>query len=125
MDNHVYKRIARVEALAEAQKAEFMDVLKTAYERACEQQDEEDAANYVRQIRNKLLAESDARMSIDRFGLTVPSGSTFTVWLYFLRSLGNILLGDWAKYRQALRDLPEQQGFPFNVEFPTPPENEE
>ena len=27
----------------------------------------------------------------------------------------------WAVYRQALRDLPETEGFPFNVVFPTPP----
>lgn len=27
----------------------------------------------------------------------------------------------WAAYRQALRDIPEQQGFPWDVEWPTPP----
>lgn len=26
----------------------------------------------------------------------------------------------WATYRQALRDLPQQEGWPF-VQFPTPP----
>lgn len=28
----------------------------------------------------------------------------------------------WANYRQALRDLPEQQGFPFNITWPQPPQ---
>lgn len=27
----------------------------------------------------------------------------------------------WATYRQALRDITEQQGYPFNVIWPTPP----
>jgi len=28
---------------------------------------------------------------------------------------------EWATYRQALRDVPTQQGFPFNIEWPTRP----
>ena len=28
----------------------------------------------------------------------------------------------WRKYRQALLDLPEQGGFPFDVVYPTKPE---
>lgn len=28
----------------------------------------------------------------------------------------------WAPYRQALRDVPEQAGFPHEVEWPTPPQ---
>ena len=28
----------------------------------------------------------------------------------------------WANYRQALRDLPEQSGFPGDITWPTPPE---
>lgn len=31
---------------------------------------------------------------------------------------------EWATYRQALRDLPAQEGFP-NVAFPTPPQEPE
>jgi len=27
----------------------------------------------------------------------------------------------WATYRQALRDLPSQEGFPFNITWPTQP----
>jgi hypothetical protein len=28
----------------------------------------------------------------------------------------------WATYRQALRDIPQQQGYPSNVVWPTPPQ---
>jgi hypothetical protein len=27
----------------------------------------------------------------------------------------------WATYRQELRDIPQQSGYPYNVIFPTPP----
>ncbi len=30
----------------------------------------------------------------------------------------------WAAYRQALRDLPQQNGFPMHIVWPTPPETE-
>lgn len=29
--------------------------------------------------------------------------------------------GDWVSYRQALRDMPQQAGFPFNVDWPVKP----
>lgn len=122
MEKDIYKRLARAEAMADAQKAELTETLKEAYERACTEQNEEDAAEYARKIRNKLLADSDSRMSLDRFGLTVPTGITFTAWLQFFKGLGTIITGNWAKYRKELRDLPQQEGFPFNITFPTPPE---
>ena len=122
MENNIYKRLARAEAMADAQKSELMETLKAAYERACEERNEEDAAAFARKIRNKMLDDSDNRMSLDRFGLVVPMGITFTAWLQFFKGLGNIITGEWAKYRKALRDLPEQEGFPFNVEFPIPPD---
>ena len=121
MDNNLYKRLARVEAIAEYQKAEFIDSLKSAYENACRNQNAEDAAMFARQIRNKLLNESDNRMAIDRLNLPVPNGSDFGDWLSFLKELGKTLTGEWAKYRQQLRNLPEQEGFPYNVEFPVKP----
>ena len=79
------------------------------------------AAKEVRAKRDKLLAESDKVMCLDRLGLSVPNGSTFSAWLSFLKSLGNALSGEWAEYRQALRDVPEQPGFPYEVEFPEKP----
>ena len=125
MKNDFYKRISRAEAMADAQKAERMETLQTAYEGACADQDAEAAADLARKIRNKLLEESDNRMTLDRLGLSVPSGSTFTAWLTFLRGLGEVLVGSWATYRQQLRDLTKQAGFPFDISFPTPPDSEE
>lgn len=124
-DKNVYKRLAKAEAMANLQKSELMETLKAAYERACEEENAEDAAAFARKIRDKLLVESDNEMLIDRLGLVAPSGSTFTAWLSFLRKLGDVLVGSWAKYRQALRDLPEQEGFPFDIEFPTRPDSED
>lgn len=79
------------------------------------------AAAEVRAKRDELLALSDASMALDRLGLDVPSGSTFTVWLAFLRGLGSVLTGAMAIYRKALRDLPEQAGFPYDVNWPVKP----
>nr|DAT00194.1 MAG TPA: tail assembly chaperone protein [Caudoviricetes sp.] len=31
-------------------------------------------------------------------------------------------MGQWAIYRQRLRDIPQQEGFPFNVVWPTKPD---
>ena len=122
MQENIYKRLAQAEAMAAAQIAETMEVLQAAYKRACEELNEEDAAAFARKIRDKLLNETDSRVALDRFNISVPSGTSFTAWLSFLKSLGEIITGAWAIYRQALRDLPEQEGFPFNVTFPAPPE---
>lgn len=79
------------------------------------------ASSEARAIRDRLLSESDASMALDRLGLTVPSGSTFTSWLSFLRGIGDVLKGGMAAYRQALRDLPEQEGFPYEITWPERP----
>ncbi len=105
-----------------AQRAELMETLKDSYQRAVNERDEESAAELCRKIRNKLLEESDSSMIFDRMGLVVPSGTTFTAWLEFLRGLGRVLSNNWALYRKQLRDLPEQPGFPFDVVFPEKPE---
>ena len=54
------------------------------------------SATQVRAQRNELLAESDSHVWPDH----VPD--------------------EWRTYRQALRDLPQAEGFP-DVAFPTPP----
>lgn len=77
----------------------------------------------IREKRDKLLKDSDARMCLDRMGLSAPSGTGFTAWLDFLKTLAKEVSGEWAEYRKALRDLPEQPGFPYDVTFPTPPED--
>lgn len=78
-------------------------------------------AEKVRAKRDELLRESDERMSLDRIGLSVPSTPDFTDWLRFLRAMGEAITGEWARYRQALRDIPQQTGFPFEVRFPEKP----
>jgi hypothetical protein len=36
--------------------------------------------------------------------------------------MSNTQKADWATYRQALRDVPKQAGFPFDIEWPVQPE---
>lgn len=119
MQKDLYKRLAIAEAAAQAQKAETMEFLQRAYENACQEQNEEEAAAVARKIRNKLLELSDKEMTLDRLGLNTDSATKF------IASLVHIFGGAWAMYRKALRDLPEQAGFPFNITFPTAPDAEE
>ena len=119
MQNNFYKQFAKIEAQAMAQRAESMEVLKKAYKNACDNANEEDAAFYARKIRNKLLDNTDKEMSLDRLGLDTSSA------LKFIVSLTSVLNGAWATYRQELRDISKQDGFPFNITFPAPPDKEE
>ncbi len=59
----------------------------------------EEAENVIRETRHELLQETD-----------------------YLALSDNTLTTEMATYRQALRDIPSQSGFPFNVTFPTEPE---
>ena len=59
----------------------------------------EEAENVIRETRHELLQETD-----------------------YLALSDNALTTEMATYRQALRDIPSQSGFPFNVTFPTEPE---
>ena len=58
----------------------------------------EDISLMARAKRNELLAQSDVYALADR------------------------ITDDWTAYRQALRDIPSQAGFPFSVTWPTKPE---
>lgn len=118
MKNDFYKRLARAEAAADAQRSELMETMQLAYKNACNAGNAEDAANLARAIRNKLLDSSDKEMSLDRLGLDTSTAAKFVA------SLVKIFSGAWAQYRQQLRDIPEQAGFPFNITFPTPPDSE-
>lgn len=119
MQKELYKRLAKIEAMTNAQKAELEETLVAAYEAACTDRNEEEAAALARKIRNKLLDSSDKQMTLDRLGLDLSSATKF------ITALAKIFTGAWAKYRQALRDLPEQAGFPFEIEFPVAPDSEE
>lgn len=62
----------------------------------------EDKKQHVRQDRNGRLTQCDWTQLDDT-------------------PLDNVAKGQWASYRQALRDVPDQPGFPFNVTWPTQP----
>lgn len=64
------------------------------------QKSQEDAERNIREQRNYLLSESDWTQVED-----APVDKTV-----------------WATYRQALRDITSQVGFPFHTSFPTKPE---
>ena len=95
---------------------------ETAYVNACEAQDREQAEWAARRIRDRLLKDSDKAMALDRVMPEAPSGTIFSNWLPWLRDFVNILHNNWATYRQALRDLPTQQGWPFDINWPQKPE---
>lgn len=82
-------------------------------------------ANEIRAKRDELLAETDKEMAFDRLDIHIPDKITATTLLSvvkaFIGSIGGILNGDMARYRQALRDIPQQEGFPYNVKFPIKP----
>lgn len=83
-------------------------------------------ASKVREKRNELLADSDKFLLLDRLGISLPSEITAVTLLTsvkdFFDNLKEVLNGDWAEYRQKLRDLTKQEGFPYDVEFPKKPE---
>jgi hypothetical protein len=62
---------------------------------------QEEAAAAIRAARNAKLAESDWTQGKD---------------------IADAVSTPWATYRQALRDLPAQPGFPWDVQWPTKPE---
>jgi hypothetical protein len=58
----------------------------------------------ARQQRNQLLMESDSFVLPDRWA-----------------ALTSAQQENWAQYRQALRDVPEQSGFPTDIQWPIKP----
>jgi hypothetical protein len=88
----------------------FVDGETTAAEQEAAYKAQKDAefAKSARDLRARLLAECDwvvakavEQNAQDNLGIQVP-----VVWL---------------NYRQALRDIPSQEGFPYNVSWPTSP----
>lgn len=119
MEQNVYKRLAKAEAMANLQKSQFPEVLERSYKAACDSGDKQAAADAARALRNRLLDLSDKEMSLDRLGLDTSST------IAFLASLKQLFSSGWAVYRQALRDIPQQDGFPFNVAWPNSPDEKE
>lgn len=62
--------------------------------------DYQDASKQIRAKRDKLLSETDWTQMKDT-------------------ALTKTEVQRYAGYRQALRDIPQQEGFPYDVEFPT------
>lgn len=114
-----------MEAVCNQLRGEMNDVLEKAYQQACLEQDEESAAALARKIRNKLLEASDKECTLDKMLPPAPEGSTFTAWLGWLKELAEVAVNAWGVYRQKLRDLTLQEGFPFNIVWPVPPDVEE
>lgn len=83
----------------------------------------EQLATEIRKKRNELLAETDKEMCIDRMGIEIPENINATNLLSVVtsvfRGIGNILNNNISKYRQELRDITKQEGFPYNVVWPT------
>ncbi len=90
------------------------------------QRDREETAAQVRAARNTLLAASDAQVAIDRYSFDLPehvtAGTMLTAFVGLIDALRNLTSGSWAQYRQALRDLPTQPGFPYQIEWPVKPD---
>lgn len=82
-------------------------------------------AAQIRAKRNELLNESDKEVAFDRLDLNIPTEFTMTNLLSsvkdFFNSLKELKNNEWAKYRQELRDITEQEGFPYHVVFPEKP----
>lgn len=84
----------------EGEWVQVWDVVEAPAEEV--QQRTDDQAQYVRKERNRLLKDTD--------------------WVVITAYEQNQSTPEvWAVYRQQLRDIPEQEGFPFNVTWPTQP----
>lgn len=88
----------------------------------------DELAAEVRAKRDALLADTDKDFVLDRINLNIPEKVTASTMLNAVKDifavLGSVCSGEMAKYRQALRDIPEQEGFPYNVKFPAKPNNQ-
>ena len=112
-------RLARMESICNQIKSEMDDVMQMAYQQAVADRDADRAAEMARKIRNRMLDKSDAQMSLDRIGLDTSSTTSF------LSSLKNIFDNNWSVYRQHLRDITKQEGFPFDIDWGISPDNKD
>ena len=126
MNNTVEMRLSKLEANMNALRCEFDETIESAYRRACADRDAESAAEYARMLRNKLLNESDKYNTVDRvFRFDLPDTVTMTNIVSALSSLikgiKGIGINDWSVYRQHLRDITAQDGFPFDIDWGNAP----
>jgi hypothetical protein len=69
-------------------------------------------------VLNSNLAVAD----ITKRRLQLLVASDWTDTLSAKTRLGDALYNQWQTYRQELRDITEQAGYPFEVQWPTPPQ---
>lgn len=83
----------------------------------------ENLAEEIRAKRNELLKDTDKEMCIDRLNLNFPDNLSMTNIISSLKDFfdgfASISKSNIAKYRQELRDITKQEGFPYNVKWPT------
>jgi len=86
-------------------------------------EDYENLAAEVRAKRNELLKDTDKEMCIDRLNLNFPDNLSMTNIISSLKEFfdgfASISKSNIAKYRQELRDITKQEGFPYKVVWPT------
>lgn len=118
MEQNIYKRMAKIEAMANLQKSQLVEVLQNAYKAACASGDEQAAADAARMFRNKLLDLSDKEVPFDKLDTNIENNIPFI-------DLNNTSIIEWIVYRQLLRDISQQKGFPFDITFPHSPNEKE
>lgn len=123
-------RLAKMEAMCDQLRSEMSDVLERAYVIAVEERDEDRAAELARKIRNKLLDASDKYNTVDRvfnFDLpeTISTTNVISAVKALIEGINGITVNDWSVYRQHLRDITDQPGFPFDIDWGTAPDAEE
>lgn len=113
-------------------REELSEEIENNYEQwlqFAKEEDYEKLAAEVRKKRNELLKDTDKEMCIDRLGLDIPAEISMTNLIsclkQFFEGFSNVYNGKIAKYRQELRDITKQEGFPYNVVWPTKDENKE
>lgn len=86
-------------------------------------EDYEKLAAEVRAKRNELLKDTDKEMCIDRLNFNFPDNLSMTNIISSLKDFfdefASISKSNIAKYRQELRDITKQEGFPYKVVWPT------
>lgn len=120
-DSYTFETTNR-QGLAEDVENKFEDWLAAA-----KQAEYNRLAKEIRAKRNALLADTDKYFTFDRLGITFPDKITASTLLAVVKTICTELAAacscQMAVYRQALRDIPQQEGFPYDVKFPSKPNN--
>ena len=73
----------------------------------------DELAKEIREKRDELLAETDKEMVLDRLKIEIPEDVSMTTIVtgikQFFASFKEVINSEMAKYRQKLRDIPQQE----------------